>query len=209
LGDSNRNLEWRHSTDRIFSPWMQAIIADGLWQLYNLTDDADLKAKSSELLLGFARAVTAYGLDGTGMAPKTKEAIEKAFNVTIFDSGIKAFTAGNALDRAPYVRYEANILMATPAMNKAYAVYMFENGGFANQHIPEALFQIALGIKFETDPAKKAAMELVASDMLEWFEKYKSTVSGNQPPRILNWGGKSDPWGTYAAVMNPAAVSGE
>jgi hypothetical protein len=46
-------------------------------------------------------------------------------------------------------------------------------------------------------------MELVASDMLEWFEKYRSTISNNQPPRILNWGGKSDPWGTYDAIMNP------
>ena len=203
FGDKNRNLEWRHATDRVFSPWMQAIIADGLWQLYNLTDDLELKTKSGEMLLGFGRAVTAYGLDGTGMNAKTKAAIESAFNVTIFDSGITAFTAGSALDRAPYTRYEANTLMATPAMNRAYAVYMFENGGFANQHIPEALFQIALGIKFETDPAKKAAMELVASDMLEWFEKFKATVSSSQPPRILNWGNKSDPWGTYDAVMRP------
>ncbi|MES2625599.1 MAG: hypothetical protein V4628_09990, partial [Pseudomonadota bacterium] len=121
FGDENRNLEWRHATDRIFSPWMQAIVADALWQLYNLTDDADLKAKSADMLLGFGRAVTAYGFDGTGMAPKTKAAIESAFNVTIFDSGISAFSAGSALDRAPYPRYESSALMATPAMNKAYA----------------------------------------------------------------------------------------
>ncbi len=206
FGDQNRNLEWRHSTDRIFSPWMQAILADAFWQLYNITDDADLKAKTAEMLLGFARAVVAYGLDGTGMVPDTKEAIEQAFNVTIFDSGIKSFAAGSALDKAPYTRYEAGIVMSTPEMNRPYAVYMFENGGFANQHIPEAIFQIALGIKFETDPAKKATMELVASDLLEWFEKSNATISTNQPPRVLNWGGKSNPWGTYDAIINASAT---
>ena len=73
-----------------------------------------------------------------------------------------------------------------------------------------------MGILFEPDPAKKAAMEALAEDMFDWFDRYECT-SGNKakyggglsdPPRAFNWQNKSDPYGTYKWVTANSADDG-
>lgn len=195
-------------SDRAFSPWMQGIVADGIWQYYHWTEDTVQKNKARDLLLGFARAYTAYAIDGTRLSSSTKTAIEGAFNITVFNSGITAKT-GCGLTTAPYTRYVANSIMGSNAMNRSYSRYMFNTGGFSDQHLPEGLFQVALGIYFETDSAKKAAMQAVASDMQNWFARWQCTSGNrsdgpavNDPPRAYNWQNRSDPFGTYHWVLN-------
>ena len=196
--EGGSNVNFSLATDRVFSPWMQSILADGVWQYYNYVENPQQREKAQSLLLGFASAYAAYAIDGTRGNAQTKSLIEDAYNVTIFDSDITAKT-GCGLTNAPYTRYVANDLMGSANMNKAYATYMFGSGGFADQHIPEGLFQVALGIYFETDMSKKAALLAIAKDMTEWFE-LDCTRSQN-PPRKFNWSHKSDPFGTYYWVL--------
>ena len=205
------NLAYNQSPDRAFSPWMQSMIVDGLWGYYYWTDDLTQKTKTEDLLQGLARAYINYGIDGTRTPGNTEDLIELAFpGSIIYDSAISA-SVGCGMVKAPYTRYVGNDLMVTNEMNEAYKAFMFVAGGFSDQHIPEGLFQLSLGIYFETDPDIKAAMQQVASDMLEWFEVYACT-SGNQdlgsplndPPRTFNWQNKPDPFGTYHWVTNHA-----
>ncbi len=193
--DQQQTRSLNMTVDRAFSPWMQAIIADGLWQFYNLTDDVAVRTKISDLLLGFGRAITAYGIDGQKLAPALKSQIESAFGVSI-----TANTGWNgALGITPYIRYVANTLSA--GAPSSYLEYMGYDGAQSDQHSPESLFQIALAVRFETDPAKKAAMQAVAKAMTAWFapRNINSTIKG--PVRAFNWMNKQDAWGTYEAVL--------
>lgn len=185
-------------SDRAFNPWMQSIIADALWQLYNLTGDTALQSKISEILLGFGRAITAHAVDGNGLSPAIKTQIDSAFGVRVVSSS----TSGSR-GIVPYTRYVANVLMSGPTGTKEYVDYLNYDGAFADQHTPEALFQLSLAIQFETDPAKKAAMQSVASALTGWFSSanISRTILGSHPPRYFNWTNKPNAWGTYQYVM--------
>jgi len=205
FADTNNkvNLNVNHRTDRAFSPWMRSQVAVVLWQWYQLYPSPIIE----KLLLGFGRSIAAYALDGTRINPVTKALIESAFGVTIFNSTLTA-TTGCSLKVTPYTRYVASALMATAEMNRPFAAFSFGAYSFSDQHIPECLFQIALAIKFESDPEKKAALESVASDMCEWFNNAPCTsvvVGHGQVPRIINWQNFVDPWGTYSTVMEAPA----
>jgi hypothetical protein len=201
------NVNYLLKSDRVFSPWTQSIIADGLWQYYNWTENSGQKDKAKELIVGFANTIAAYAVDGTRINPTTKSLIESAYGVTVFDSGITG-KIGCGLTVAPYTRYVANTLMGTSSMNSDYAKHMFVSGGFSDQHIPEALFQLSLGIHFETDVNKKIAMQALAADTIDYFDMWSCTSGNktngsplNDPPRAYSWQNKSDPFGTYRWVL--------
>ena len=210
--------------DRAFSPWMQSNIADGVWQYYNWVKDdpADVpiatsvngmktrKEMAQELLLGFGEAIAKYSVDGRRLNPTTKIAIEVAFGVQIHTTA--AYTPiGCGLTTSPMVRYGSGIIMddSNPKLTDDFITYVSPNSTAADQHIPENLFQLSLGIFFETDPAKKAAMEALANDMLDFYDRFSCT-SGNKnlgggatyPRRAFNWQNKPDPFGTYQMVKD-------
>lgn len=184
--------------DRAFSPWMQAVMVDGLWQFYNLTGDVAVKDKVSEMLLSFGRAITAYAIDGAGLDPAIKAKIESAFGVTIVDGKP---CCGRGI--SPYTRYVANAHMGSPEATGMYVQYMSYDGAFSDQHSLESLFQIAVALRFETDPAKKDAMAATAKALTGWVAaaNVNRTVANIGTPRYFNWTNKSDPWGTYEAAL--------
>lgn len=206
-------LNYNQSTDRAFSPWMQSMVVDGVWHYYNWTEDTTQKDKAEDLLLGMARAYAAYAIDGTRTLSTTEGLIKTGFfpgaGLAVFDAGVGSTTCNNGatkMIRAPYTRYVANPLMISSEINKDYTDEMFAMGGNSDQHIPEGVFQLALGIFFETDQAKKAAMLQIADDMQEWFENYQCSAGNktrngataiNDPPRAFSWQSKPDPFGTY------------
>lgn len=197
LGTESMNFE----ADRVFSPWMQAILADGLWQYYNFTTDEVVKSRIAALLLGFGRAITAYALDGKKMDPALKVQIEEAFGVTVTVGAVSTATG-----LVPYTRYAATYLFGEPGGAPDLANYLNNNGSFADQHTPEALFQISLALQFETDPAKKAAMRATADAMTRWFSTL-GTIKSNHPTRYFNWTNKQNAWGTYEYVTaNPDVI---
>ena len=191
------------SEDRVFSPWMQCVIADPLWQLYNLSQSNALKERIGELLRGFGNAIVQYGVDASRMEPDTRQAIESAYGVKLFDYDHKRYSRYNQNLKSPYVRYVANHLMAQPTMTREYDIVMNEGSGwYADQHIPEALFQISLAYKFETDPQKRNAIKLLARDMSDYFRPKEFTAGTNIMPRAYNWQLKCNPWGTYQQLIN-------
>src|SRR5690606_7011265 len=60
---------------------------------------------------------------------------------------------------------------------------------------------MALGMFFETDPAKKAAMGLVAKQAEIWFDEYRNTVPRGAI-RSFPWQLRSDPYGTWQFVRS-------
>ncbi|MES2623976.1 MAG: hypothetical protein V4628_01735 [Pseudomonadota bacterium] len=201
---NSSNVDFDHPTDRIFSPWMQAITADAVWQYFNWTDNSVRREKAASILLGFARAYTVYALDGSQLLPTTKALIEQAFTdygeVRIFSSTHKSSPC-TVVKTAPYTAYFGNALMVTPDMNQKYMAFVSELGGYNREHIPEGFFQLSLGVLFETDQAKRAAMLAVLTDLHEWFEKY--TCTGNiGDNRAYSWSNRLDPFGTYTYVKN-------
>lgn len=210
-------LVYNQSSDRAFSPWMQSMVADGVWFYYNETEDTVRRGNAKDLLLGMAQAYAAYAIDGTRTPASTEALINAAFfpapsTNSVFDGAVSATTCNigvNEITRGPYTRYVANDLMVTPQVTKEYTDSLFATGGNSDQHIPEGLFQLSVGLFFETDRAKRAAMEQIASDMLQWYEVYPCS-SGNKtryggtsisdPPRAFSWQSKPDPFGTYKWV---------
>lgn len=196
-----------HPTDRMFSPWMQAITADAVWQYFNWTDNSARKEKAASILLGFARAWTAYAVDGSQLASATKTLIEQAFTdfgpIKIFSAAHKPGPCVN-VTRAPYTGYFANALMSSPENNQPYVTFITERGGYNHDHIPEGYFQLSLGLLFETDAAKKAAMTAVLADLHEWFEKYECTANLGDN-RAYSWSNRLDPMGTYNYVTHLVA----
>lgn len=206
-------VKYELKSDRVFSPWTQSIIADGLWQYYHWTDNEELKQKAKEMMLGFSHSVAAFSVDGTRINPITKTLIENAFDVQIFDSQILS-KVGCGLSVAPYPRYVANSLMASSKMVRSYADHLFASGGYSDLHIPEMLFQLALGIYFEENELKRNAMLALAKDSLEWFDKFDCTSGNrdkgsplNDPPRAYSWQHKPDPFGVYSWVLAQKGLS--
>jgi hypothetical protein len=197
-------MDLTHDTDRVFSPWMQSIAADAVWQYYNWTPNATQKSKAAAILLGFGRAYAAYALDGTHMTATTKSKIESAFGdygaIKVFNSNITLMSC-STIPNAPFTRYFSNALMSSAGMNLKYAGHVFQTGGYANQHTPEGIFQLSLGVLFETNAAKKAAMLSAITDMRNWFKYYSCPSSIASPKRVYSWGNKSDPFGTFAYVQ--------
>ncbi|MES2623847.1 MAG: hypothetical protein V4628_01090 [Pseudomonadota bacterium] len=202
---SSTTMDLTHDTDRIFSPWMQAIAADAVWQYHNWTDNSAQKTKAAAILLGFGRAYAAYALDGTHLKASTKALIEAAFDdygpIKVFNTNITLMSCTSIPD-APFTRYFSNALMSAADMNREYAVHVFQTGGYANQHTPEGVFQVALGLLFETDADKKAAMQAAITDMRMWFKHYSCPTNITNPKRLYSWSHKGDPFGTYAYVVN-------
>lgn len=206
------NVKYELKSDRVFSPWTQAIIADGLWQYYNWVDNQSKKDKAKALMLGFANSVAAYAIDGTRIKPSTKALVENAFGVQIFNSEILS-KVGCSLSTTPYPRYVANTIMNSPKMVREYADHMFASGGYSDLHIPETLFQLSLGVYFEENTLKQDAMLALADDSIEWFDKYSCTSGNrdkgsplNDPPRAYSWQNKSDPYGTYSWVKQEKGI---
>jgi hypothetical protein len=201
---NSTSQDYNHATDRIFSPWMQAIAADAVWQYYNWTTNSTNKAEAAAILLGLGRAYAAYALDATVLNTTTKALVEGAFDdygpLKIFDSNLTEISC-SSLTRAPFTRYIANSLMASPDMNARYASFVLEDGYHANEHIPEGIFQLALGMLFETDASKRAAMNAVIQDMRSWYAGY-SCSAALSTKRGYNWTNKADPFGTYLYVTN-------
>lgn len=211
--EGNSAVNFNLKSDRVFSPWMQSIIADGLWQYYHWTENQAQKDKVEVMLKGFANAIAAYGIDKTRINPVTATLIERAYNVTLFDSEVSSLV-GCGLSSAPYPRYVANTIMSSSAMNKDYGGYMFSSGGFSDQHIPEIVFQLSLGIHFEDDGDRKDALRSLAMDSLDWFDRYSCTSGNrdkgaalNDPPRAYSWQNKADPFGTLAWVLDLKGLS--
>ena len=197
------------SEDRVFSPWMQCCIADPLWQLYQLIESSQLKIKIAELLLGFGEAIAMYGVDAARMPQATRQAIENAYNVKLFDPGHTRHTrcADGQPTRSPYVRYVANHLLADPQASQAYIEdydrrLMIGEGYGSDQHTPEALFQVALAFHFQQDAEKRAALKMLADDMATYFEPAACTARASLPPRSFNWQMKANPWGTYQQLID-------
>ncbi len=188
---------YKSAADRVFSPWMQSIIADGLWQAYQIIDDAGAKAKIEEMLLGFGHAITAYAMDGQWMNPATKQLIDTAFGVTITTQ--EGWWGGKG---GPFPRYVSSYLTATgTSQNLGYALNN-QSGPYADHHSPEMLFQLSLALKFETNPAKKTAMTALANDFLFWFES--ADRAPEFPPREFAWTSKPNAWGTYEYITGNA-----
>lgn len=166
--------------DRAFSPWMLSMVADGVWEYYWWTDDAARKQKARDLLLGFAHAVARYGVDGLRTTTTAENAIKAAWpDVNIFDSTGLMFQTGCSLTRVPTIRYSGSTLMSRADVTSGYMDYMLELSNGSDGHSAEGLFQMALGIFFETDPVKKQALKILAADVAEWFER-TSCTSGNK-----------------------------
>lgn len=193
-------LLWGQATDRAFSPWMQSMLADAVWEYYHWTDNAVQKQKAEDLLLGFGRAVASYGVDATRIDSNTKTLVESAFGVLITDTDVSAIT-GCGMVKSPYIRYVGSNLMATSEATTEFLKYILLLTASSDHHTPELLFQLSLAIFFETDLLKRQAMIALAEDSLEWFEKFSCTKSQG-PLRSFAWQNKSDPFGTFDWVSS-------
>ena len=206
--------------DRAFSIWMSVYVADALWQYYHWTTDADRKEKAAAVMLGLGHAVTKYGIWGGDINPPTEALIEDAFSTpqeTIEfyrDPDLVIYGGGGycGLTVAPFTYYASSnrVNVAGKGANVPWVRgYLNAAGDYANQHLPDVLFLMSTAIFFESDGDRRSAMEALAVDMLDWFDKYDCTAGNksrnpgaiNDPPRAFAWQNKPDPYGTYKWVM--------
>lgn len=200
-------------SDRAFSIWMSAQIADGVWQYYNWTQDATRKAKAKDLLYGLGVAIAKYGmleLDRGGVVNPTNAKIEAAFSTPgeqldfyrITNPTEVIYETGCSMTRAPFPMYASSNLVNTQnsgVSDKYLKRYINASSDFSDQHVPDIIFMLALSLHFETDRVKRAALNALIEDSFEWYERWSCTARLG-PPRAISWQNKTDPFGTYKWV---------
>jgi|GEM_PF-3473575 len=193
-------------SDRAFSPWMIENISDALWQVYGLHLGESYSEKVEQFLTGAARAIALHGMAPQSLTATTRDTLATAYNYEFVDthSNPRAWADGCS-DNSPVLYYFGS---SSASIN---TIAHFNNGaGKADQHLPETLLTLALGLHFERDVDKKAALAALVDDVESWISDSRcdQKIAGrNIPWRAFNWQHRSNAWATKLWVEQGSDVT--
>ncbi len=182
------------AADLRFSPWMQVLIGDALWQYWQLLSEGTTRTQVEELLAGHGAALALYGFNRASYDPATLSAVESAYDAvaTTYATDPRAQAWACNAAPSPVMAYSATSVY-TPALDDPqhfpYAT---------DSHNGEAVTTLALAALFEPDPARRDALLRVADDIVEGF--YPNCGSSSNVPRWFGWSTRSAPYPTLQFV---------
>jgi hypothetical protein len=188
------------ATDLRFSPWMQVLLSDALWQYWQILDSGTTKTQVEEILAGHGQALALYGFNRASYETGTLTALESAYAATAatYSNTARAQSWGCNDSPSPVMAYSGTSVY-TPALDDPD--HLPAN---TDSHNSEAITTLALAAYFEPDTAKRSALIDVADDIATGF--YPTCGAQANVPRYFGWSTRSAPYPTLQYVKSELSI---
>jgi hypothetical protein len=185
--------------DRAFSPWMSALVAQGLWEAYFLLD----KPLAAEILVDIARCTQRHGFSDS-LYQNADYAGALYDHPQAQRRGPHAWSSLCGQPKTPLPTYVGS------SVARASAIVTFQNsdGWFSDLHIPDIMMTLAGGAYFTPDAAERAVFVKRLQTMVGFFtpdcaDKVVKT------PRMFGWQNSGNGPMTWQWVARQIGVKSE
>ena len=188
------------ASDLRFSPWMQVLITDALWQYWQLLDAGATRTQVEQIIAGHGQALALYGFNRASYEAGTLTALESAYSATATTYSNTARAQSWACNNAPSpVMAYSGTSVYTPTLDDSG--HLPAN---TDSHNSEAITTLALAALFESDTAKRDALIDVADDIVTGF--YPTCGAQANVPRYFGWSTRSTPYPTLQYVKGELGI---
>lgn len=200
------NVPLGSDPDRRFSPWMSSNIQLALWTAYWTLDSTLLTNRSElpEIIRFLADGVHNYGLDPSPIGASSNSHGFAAYTNTRAGYTYGSMSFCDATDSSPFVLYtaapyatQAELFDPIPYSGGAAGSMDYPDNR-ASTHYGEVMGLLAAGLYFETDSAKRSALETTIANLSDVYTTACSSwFAGSGVPRAFNWQFFTNPRATY------------